>query len=46
MLLVALLSVPSPEDTAEKGVKLLGVVVGIVLLLAAIRAMFGGKKKR
>jgi hypothetical protein len=46
MLLVALLSVPSPEETADKGVKLLGIVVGVTLLLAAIRYMFGGKKKR
>ncbi|GII21833.1 hypothetical protein [Planosporangium mesophilum] len=34
----------SPESTAVNGVKLLGIVVGTVLLLAAMRAMFGRRK--
>jgi hypothetical protein len=45
-VLLAFLEPPSPEATAESGMKILGVVVGILLLLAAIRAMFGTKKKK
>jgi hypothetical protein len=44
MMLLALAGPPSPEATAESGMKILGVVVGILLLLAAIRAMFGRKR--
>jgi hypothetical protein len=39
-----LLALATPESTAENGVKLLGLVVGIVLILAAIRAMFGKRR--
>ena len=43
-MLTAFLVPPSPEATAESGMKILGIVVGILLLLAAIRAMFGKKR--
>jgi hypothetical protein len=45
MMLLALAGAPSPEATAESGMKILGIVVGILLLLAAIRAMFGKRKR-
>jgi hypothetical protein len=43
MAAIALAS--TPESTAIDGVRLLGIVVGTVLLLAAMRAMFGKRRK-
>lgn len=34
----------TPQSTAVDGMRLLGIVVGSVLLLAAMRAMFGRRK--
>jgi hypothetical protein len=42
---VTLTPLASPESTAVTGVRFLGLIVGIVLLLAAIRAMFGRRRK-
>ncbi|MDT4989742.1 MAG: hypothetical protein QOI74_3836 [Micromonosporaceae bacterium] len=42
---MTLLALGSPETTAVNGVRLLGLVVGTVLLLAAMRAMFGNRRK-
>jgi hypothetical protein len=42
---MTLLPLASPESTAVNGVKLLGIVVGTVLLLAAMRMMFGRRRK-
>jgi|tagenome__1003787_1003787.scaffolds.fasta_scaffold19775297_2 hypothetical protein len=44
MMLLGLSDPPSPEAAAESGMKILGIVVGILLLLAAVRAMFGRKR--
>ncbi|GAA1826083.1 hypothetical protein [Planosporangium flavigriseum] len=41
---MALTLLASPEFTAVGGVRLLGIVVGTVLLLAAMRMMFGRRK--
>jgi hypothetical protein len=41
---MALTSLASSESAAVGGVKLLGIVVGTVLFLAAIRAMFGRRR--
>jgi xanthosine utilization system XapX-like protein len=41
---MALIELASPESTAIGGVRLLGIIVGTVLLLAAMRAMFGRRK--
>jgi hypothetical protein len=41
---MALTLLASSESAAVGGVKLLGIVVGTVLLLAAMRAMFGRRK--
>jgi hypothetical protein len=34
----------SPQSSSIAGVKLVGIVIGLVLVYAAIRAMFGKKK--
>jgi hypothetical protein len=34
----------SPESTAETGMKFVGLIIGLTLLWAAIRAMFGRKR--
>src|SRR3954464_11279597 len=45
MMLLGLSDPPSPEAAAESGMKILGIVVGILLLLAAVRAMFGRERE-
>jgi hypothetical protein len=34
----------SPEGTAETGMKFVGLIIGLTLIWAAIRAMFGRKR--
>ncbi len=34
----------SPESTGNTGIKFVGVLVGLALIAAAIRAMFGKKR--
>jgi hypothetical protein len=34
----------SPESTGTTGIKFVGVLVGLALIVAAIRAMFGKKR--
>ncbi|WP_277349673.1 hypothetical protein [Planosporangium thailandense] len=41
---MALTPLASPETAAIGGMRLLGIVVGTVLILAAMRAMFGRRK--
>lgn len=41
---MALTPIASPESAAVGGMRLLGIVVGTVLLLAAMRAMFGRRR--
>jgi hypothetical protein len=41
---LAVPALASPESTGTTGIKFVGVLVGVALIVAAIRAMFGKKR--